>query len=157
MAKKKLALSVDDPVVYDLVEPPLTVEEPRPHLVLERAGAPEESLAVLKFLGGENGFSLHSPGTLTYRTRLLKGTGKFKMQFRGVTMWIDDSSPEAVVTYLHNATASELTVECNDDFAIIANFRSGDLGIQVPREPSKRRKYALINRGEADETFGALG
>ncbi len=157
MAKKKLALSVDDPVVYDPSNRRSRSRNRARTWSLSVRAQPEESFAVLKFLGEENGFSLHSPGTLIYRTRLLKGTGKFKMQFRGVTMWIDDSSPEAVVTYLHNATASELTVECNDDFTIIANFRSGDLGIQVPRAPSKRRKSALINRGEADETFGVLG
>ena len=57
------------------------------------------------------------------------------------------------MTYLYNAIASELTVECNDNFAIVANFESGDLGIHVPQQP---RKPPLIDRREANATFGAL-
>ena len=117
----------------------------------------QESFAVLRMVGRGNGFELGSSGILSYRTRPLKGAGRFKTLVHGMTMWVDDSALEAVVTYLHNATAAELTVECNNDFAIISNFKSGDLGIHVPQQPRIKRRRALIDRREADEAFGLHG
>src|ERR1700752_167827 len=99
-------------------ESPLTVEE-RPSIPLyEQAACAEavlaEGLAVIRMLGAANGFALESGDTLTYCARPLRGAGEFKVQLHGVTLWVDDSRLDEVVTYLHNATTSELTVECKD-------------------------------------------
>jgi hypothetical protein len=135
----------------------LSAEKYMPPSPLNQHGAEREArerFTVLRMMGRDNAFELGSPGILSYRTRPLKGSGRFKMLVHGMTMWVDESVPEAVVTYLHNAAAAELTVECNDDFAIVSNFRSGDLGIHVPRHPTARRRRALIDPEEADEAFG---
>jgi hypothetical protein len=138
----------------------LSKEESMSPSPLEQPGAnmvARQSFAVLRMVGRDNGFELGSPGILSYRTRPLKGSGRFTVLVHGMTMWVDDSVSDAVVTYLHNAAAAELTIECNDDFAIVSNFRSGDLGIHVPRHPTVRRKRALIDRKEAEEAFGLRG
>ena len=138
----------------------LSREEGTPPVPLSQLGAKvvaRESFSVLRMVGRDNGFELGSTGILSYCTRPLKGAGRLKTLVHGLTMWVDDSVPEAVVTYLHNATAAELTVECNDDFAIITNFKSGDLGIHVLQQPGIKRRRALIDRREADEAFGLHG
>ena len=156
MTKKKPELRYCDSTPE---EPPLTVEEKRPSFLCEQPDADaiaEAGLAVIRMLGAANGFALDSTDTLTYCARPLRGAGEFKVQLHGVTMWVDDSSTEEVVTYLYNRIASELTVECNDDFAIITNFENGDLGIRMPRAPAVT-KPPLIDRSEAAVAFGGSG
>ena len=151
---KKLVLR-DGESEFD--EESIAVEERPPTSSVEYACA--EAMAHQTFVilrVREGGFELEAPDTLMYYARRLKGSGRFKLLVHGMTVWVDDSVPDAVVTYLHNASAGELTVECNDHFAIVTNFQSGDLGIHVPREASPRRRPALIDRGEAAQTFGRL-
>ena len=153
MIKKKLYLLDDDSA---LDAQGLAVSERPPNSLFPGSGdsaAARGSFAILEEGDGNCGFELCSPGILKCHARPLKGSGNFKLLARGMTLWVDDSKPDAVVTYLYNAAASELTIECNDSFAIVANFKSGDLGIHVPRQPRVR---PLISRSEAKETFGSL-
>jgi len=139
-------------------EKALVVEEGRPDSIYEHACAQAQGVKVIiDVLGRDSGFSLGPSNTLHYRGRPLDGRGTFKMHFRGMTMWLDKSLTEAVVTYVHNSMASELTVECNGDFAIVTSFRSGDLGIPVPPPPSEENpELLLIDGDEAEAAFGGL-
>ena len=156
MTKKKLYLCDDDSAVDARG---LAVNERAPNLLFPRSGdwaAARGFVALLEEGGGNCRSRLCSPGILKCHDRPLKGSGNFRLLARGMTLWVDDSKPDAVVTYLYNAAASELTIECNDSFAIVANFKSGDLGIDVPRQPRRPHGPPLISRSEAKETFGSL-
>ncbi len=156
MTKKKLYLRDDDSA---LDAQGMAVSERPPNSIFHRSGdsaAARGYLAILQEVGRNGGFEPRSPGVLKCHARPLKGSGNFELLSRGMTLWVDDSKPDAVVTYLYNAAASELTIECNDSFAIVANFKSGDLGIHVPPQPHRPRRPSLISRREAKETFGSL-
>jgi Ca2+-binding RTX toxin-like protein len=68
--------------------------------------------------------------------RRLNGSGTFQHSANGVTVWLDESDPSAVITYMYDQGRAELTVAGSGSTVIVRDFVSGDLGITAPSAPA---------------------